>query len=326
MSFFKRLLGLDFLDEIVTPARRRPDASSAPPPVGYRVYTTEFDEVVRPQDLLLTFALQSANKRYEFEKLQKQFLNGFAFERLALVEKSARLIRGIVSRYSQEERGKIVVSVLIDHSGSMRGNRIVSACIAAEAIVSVFQQCGIRSEVIGFTTISWKGGRSREKWRSHGRPANPGRLCDLRHILYLEAGQSAHTYPKFSEALYPDLLKENIDGEALEFAVARLPVEEWDRRVIVVISDGAPVDDSTLQVNKDQAILINHLKEVEERIRSEGVAIGHVLLTEMAYRPDLRTFEYGYDPLTTGEALIKVLWQLLDIHFEVPQQPDATST
>jgi len=124
------------------------------------------------------------------------------------------------------------------------------------------------------------------------------------------------TYPKFSEALYPDLLKENIDGEALEFAIGRLPAEKWDRRIVVVISDGAPVDDSTLHANKDKTILIDHLRAVEERIRSEGIALGHVLLTELAYRDDLQAFEYGYDPLTTGEALIKVLWELLDIHLE----------
>jgi cobaltochelatase CobT len=325
MGFWKRLLGLDHLDEM-SKVVRRPDRADMPtPPDGYRIYTTEYDEVLRVKDLFTIFVLDGQEQRIEFEKLKKQFEEGFAFERLALVEKSARLIRGLVSRYSQDERNKTVVSLLIDHSGSMKGNRIISALLAAEAVVALLQQCGVRSEVIGFTTATWQGGQSRKKWLRRGRSANPGRLCDLRYILYMEADESRRKYAKFGEGLYPGLLKENVDGEALQFALSRLASDTWERRAVVIMSDGAPVDDSTLHSNKDERILIDHLKFAEEEARREGVALGHVLLTELAYRSDLEVFEYGYDPLTTGEAAMKVLWQLLDIHFESRPESDVAT-
>jgi cobaltochelatase CobT len=171
-----------------------------------------------------------------------------------------------------------VVSLLIDNSGSMRGRPIAVAAMSADILARTLERCGVKVELLGFTTKAWKGGQSREKWVSDGKPAMPGRLNDLRHIIYKAADTPWRRARKnLGLMLKEGLLKENIDGEALMWAHNRLLGRPEQRRIVMVISDGAPVDDSTLSVNNG-SYLERHLREVIHWIENsstvELVAIG----------------------------------------------------
>jgi len=171
-----------------------------------------------------------------------------------------------------------VVTLLIDNSGSMRGRPITIAAIAADILARTLERCGVKVEILGFTTKAWKGGQSREKWLSGGKPSNPGRLNDLRHIVYKAADAPwRRARRSLGLMLREGILKENIDGEALLWAFNRLLARPEQRRILMVISDGAPVDDSTLSVNAGN-YLERHLRQVIETIENrssvELVAIG----------------------------------------------------
>jgi cobaltochelatase CobT len=161
-----------------------------------------------------------------------------------------------------------IVSLLIDHSGSMRGQPILSAAHAATAASDLLDGLGARQEVLGFTTVRWKGGRSREKWLQDGRPPCPGRLNDLLHIVYCSAGERLHAR-HCAAMLRKDLLKENIDGEAIEWAASRLRQRGESHKYLIVVSDGAPVDDSTLLENGN-AYMERHLLGVIGAIARAG--------------------------------------------------------
>ncbi|MDP6390603.1 MAG: cobaltochelatase subunit CobT, partial [Alphaproteobacteria bacterium] len=171
-----------------------------------------------------------------------------------------------------------VVTLLIDNSGSMRGRPITIAAMSADILARTLERCAVKVEILGFTTRAWKGGQAREKWISEGKPPNPGRLNDLRHITYKAADAPWRRARKnLGLMLREGLLKENIDGEALLWAHDRLLGRPEERRILMVISDGAPVDDSTLSVNPGN-YLERHLRDVIEyiEVRSpiELVAIG----------------------------------------------------
>jgi cobaltochelatase CobT len=171
-----------------------------------------------------------------------------------------------------------VVSLLIDNSGSMRGRPITVAAMSADILARTLERCGVKVELLGFTTRAWKGGQSREKWVAEGKPSNPGRLNDLRHIVYKAADTPWRRARKnLGLMLREGVLKENIDGEALLWAHSRLIGRPEQRRILMVISDGAPVDDSTLSVNNG-SYLERHLREVIAWIEAasdvELVAIG----------------------------------------------------
>ncbi len=171
-----------------------------------------------------------------------------------------------------------IVTLLIDNSGSMRGRPITIAAIAADILARTLERCGVKVEILGFTTRAWKGGSSREKWISGGKPQNPGRLNDLRHIVYKSADAPWRRARKsLGLMLREGILKENIDGEALMWAHQRLLARPEERRILMVISDGAPVDDSTLSVNPGN-YLEKHLRDVirfiQDRSPVELVAIG----------------------------------------------------
>ncbi|MGR3716974.1 MAG: cobaltochelatase subunit CobT [Thermohalobaculum sp.] len=174
-----------------------------------------------------------------------------------------------------------VVTLLIDNSGSMRGRPISIAAITADVLARTLERCQVKVEILGFTTRAWKGGESREQWLASGRPQNPGRLNDLRHIVYKRADTPWRRARKnLGLMMREGLLKENIDGEALEWAYRRLQVRCEQRRILVVVSDGAPVDDSTLSVNPSN-YLERHLREVIGMIERRGtvellaIGIGH---------------------------------------------------
>lgn len=179
---------------------------------------------------------------------------------------------------SAEDRQDTVVCLLIDQSGSMRGQKALYCTAAVDVCQAFLAGLGMRVEVLGFTTVGWQGGRSRRRWASRGRPRNPGRLNDLLHIIYREADdrRTGAEGPAFDQMLRPDLYKENIDGEALLWAAGRLRDRPERRKVLVVISDGAPVDDSTLLEN-DPACLHDHLIEVVAELeRVADIELGAV--------------------------------------------------
>ena len=174
-----------------------------------------------------------------------------------------------------------VVSLLIDNSGSMRGRPISIAAMSADILARTLERCGVRVEILGFTTRAWKGGQSRERWLADGKPANPGRLNDLRHIVYKQADMPYRRARRnLGLMLREGLLKENIDGEALIWAHQRLLARTEERRILMVISDGAPVDDSTLSVNPGN-YLERHLRDVIDQIETRSpvqlvaIGIGH---------------------------------------------------
>ncbi|MEM1372644.1 MAG: cobaltochelatase subunit CobT, partial [Pseudomonadota bacterium] len=183
--------------------------------------------------------------------------------------------------YKQEkdmEFRDTVVTLLLDNSGSMRGRPISIAAICADVLARTLERCSVKVEILGFTTRAWKGGLSREKWLQDGRPQLPGRLNDLRHIVYKSADAPwRRARPNLGLMMKEGLLKENIDGEALEWAHRRMLGRQEARRILMVISDGAPVDDSTLSVNPAN-FLEKHLRDViamiERRNAVELLAIG----------------------------------------------------
>jgi cobaltochelatase CobT len=174
-----------------------------------------------------------------------------------------------------------VVTLLLDNSGSMRGRPITVAATCADILARTLERCGVKVEILGFTTRAWKGGQSREAWLAAGKPAQPGRLNDLRHIVYKSADAPwRRARRNLGLMMREGLLKENIDGEALDWAHKRLLGRPEQRKILMMISDGAPVDDSTLSVNNGH-YLEHHLRQVIEEIetRSPGeliaIGIGH---------------------------------------------------
>ncbi|HEX7037207.1 MAG TPA: cobaltochelatase subunit CobT [Pseudomonadales bacterium] len=271
--------------------------------VNYKAFTTEFDEVVRaeelcePEELLRLrglldqqlLSLQHATSKLA-NRLQRKLLakqnRTWEFDLEEGVLDSSRLAQVIVDplsplAFKQEKEMKFrdtVVTMLIDSSGSMRGRSITIAAMCADILGRTLERCSVRVEILGFTTRAWRGGQSREKWIAEGKPPNPGRLNDLRHIIYKAAGDTwQRSRRNLGLMMREELLKENIDGEALIWAHNRLVVRPEQRKVLMVISDGLPVDNSTLLVNPSN-YLEQHLKYaiemIENRSPVELIAIG----------------------------------------------------
>jgi len=216
------------------------------------------------------------NRTWKFD-LEEGFLDA---------SRLARIITNTTTPLTYKQESEIefkdtIVTLLIDNSGSMRGRPISIAAICAEIIASTLERCQVKCEILGFTTKAWKGGKSREDWLSKDRPNNPGRLNDLRHVIYKQADVPLRRARlNLGLMMKEGLLKENIDGEALEWANKRLIKRSESRKILMVISDGAPVDDSTLSVNPSN-YLENHLKNVISMIEKRGlleliaIGIGH---------------------------------------------------
>ncbi len=269
----------------------------------YRVYTDVFDEVVEAEDLCdadeLTRLRQLLDQQLAHlqgviarlaNRLQRRLLakqtRSWDFNLDEGLLDTARLARVVVNplhslTYKQEQEMEFrdtVVTLLIDNSGSMRGRPITVAAMSADILARTLERCGVKVEILGFTTRMWKGGQSRERWIASGKPSDPGRLNDLRHIVYKSADAPWRRARKsLGLMLREGILKENIDGEALLWAHNRLIGRPEQRRILMVISDGAPVDDSTLSVNPGN-YLERHLREVityiETRSPVELLAIG----------------------------------------------------
>jgi cobaltochelatase CobT len=275
-------------------------------PAIYRSFTAEFDEVVEADALCdadeLTRLrslldqqlahLQSVISRLA-NRLQRRLLakqaRAWEFDLDEGILDAARLARIVTNpayplsykREKETEFRDTVVTLLIDNSGSMRGRPITVAAMSADILARTLERCGVKVEILGFTTRAWKGGQSRERWIAAGKPANPGRLNDLRHIVYKPADAPWRRARKsLGLMLREGILKENIDGEALIWAHNRLLARTEQRRILMVISDGAPVDDSTLSVNPGN-YLERHLREVIAEIERNSpvklvaIGIGH---------------------------------------------------
>ncbi|MCC6598234.1 MAG: cobaltochelatase subunit CobT [Alphaproteobacteria bacterium] len=272
----------------------------------YTIYTTAYDEEIQasaladPQELTrlratldkqlagyLPIITKLANRLQR--KVMAQQRRSWLFDLEEGILDSARLARVVANpdvplTFKQERQTDFrdtVVSILIDNSGSMRGRPIALAAMSADIISRTLERCAVRTEILGFTTRAWKGGKSRELWVENNRPPEPGRLNDIRHIIYKSAdAPMRRTRKNISLMLKEGLLKENIDGEALVWAYNRLARRPEARKILMVISDGAPVDDSTLSVNPVN-ILEADLRNVIRWIESSGIVelaaigIGH---------------------------------------------------
>jgi cobaltochelatase CobT len=273
------------------------------PITDYKPYTVRFDEIVSAAELcdeeeltrlrayldqqmtsLGGVVTRLANRLQR--RLMAQQARSWDFDQEEGLLDAARLARVIVTpahslSYKIEKETEFkdtVVSLLIDNSGSMRGRPISIAATCADVLARTLERCGVATEILGFTTRGWKGGQSREQWLSEGRPPNPGRLNDLRHIIFKRADEPyRHSRRGLGLMMREGLLKENIDGEALLWAHARLLARPEERRILLVISDGAPVDDSTASANGG-TYLEKHLRQVigwiEGRSNVELAAIG----------------------------------------------------
>ena len=269
----------------------------------YKSYTREFDEVINANDLCDQKELEKL--RYNLDKQVFTFLPLITkianrLQRKLLAQQSrnwdfnmeegyldtSRLSRIIANpqnklSYKQEKEVEFkdtVVSLLIDNSGSMRGRPITVAALCSDILAKTLERCLIKTEILGFTTKAWKGGESREKWIKDRKPSNPGRLNDLRHIVYKSANSPSRRSKKnLGLLLREGILKENIDGEALLWANNRLKNRQEKRKILIVISDGAPVDDSTLSVNPGNYLeknLREIINQIENKKEVELVAIG----------------------------------------------------
>jgi cobaltochelatase CobT len=276
------------------------------PDFNYGAYTTEFDETVEAEalcdaDELARLRLMLDQQLASLHGMVARLANRLQRRLLAKQTRSwdfnleeglldtARLARVVVNpmhslSFKQEKETDFrdtVVSLLIDNSGSMRGRPISVAAMSADILARTLERCGVKVEILGFTTRMWKGGQSRERWIAQGKPAGPGRLNDLRHIVYKPADAPWRRARKnLGLMLREGILKENIDGEALIWAHNRLLARTEERRILMVISDGAPVDDSTLSVNPGN-YLERHLRQVIDFIETRSpvnliaIGIGH---------------------------------------------------
>ena len=269
----------------------------------YKIFTNKYDEITKAENLENAEDAAKLRKTLDQQligfqdiitklanKLQRQLLakqnRAWDFDLEEGLLDSSKLPRIIIDPYNSLSFKKekdldfkdTVVTLLIDNSGSMRGRPITIAAICADILSRTLERCSVKVEILGFTTKNWKGGQSREVWNKNGKPKTPGRLNDLRHIIY----KSADTHWRQSKnnlglMLKEGLLKENIDGEAISWAFSRLKKRKEERKILMVISDGAPVDDSTLSVNSGD-FLEKHLKKIvnfiEDKTDIEILAIG----------------------------------------------------
>lgn len=304
---------------------------------NYHVYTTQFDEMVSAEALAdrqemdtLRDKLNSQLTQYRStasrlanrlqRKLMARQLRTWEFDQEEGILDTSRLMR-IVANPNEQLTFKVeketsfrdtVVTLLIDNSGSMRGRPITIAAICADILARTLERCGLKVEILGFTTRAWKGGQSRDLWIQNSRPEHPGRLNDLRHIIYKSADAAwRKTHKNLGLMLKEGILKENIDGEALAWAHNRLAQRPEQRKILIVISDGAPVDDSTLSANpahileKDLRAVIERIEEREE-VELCAIGIGH----------DVTRYYANSMKITDAEALAEALIQNLEKLFQ----------
>ena len=274
--------------------------------IEYKIFTNQFDEITKAETLESIDEMNKLRKNLDQQlvtfqdliaklanKLQRQLLakqnRAWEFDLEEGLLDSSKLPRIIMDPYNSLSFKKeknidfkdTIVTLLIDNSGSMRGRPITIAALCADILSRTLERCHVKVEILGFTTKNWKGGKSREEWNKNNKPKNPGRLNDLRHIIYKNADTHWRQSKKnLGLMLKEGLLKENIDGEAISWAYNRLIKRKEERKILMVISDGAPVDDSTLSSNTGD-FLEKHLKKTVKFIESKSnieilaIGIGH---------------------------------------------------
>ena len=285
------------------PQRPRHFGANEPRGPDYRAFTTKFDETIAAEDLCEAEELDRLRSYLDKQlsnlqgvvarlanRLQRRLMaqqnRSWEFDLEEGMLDPARLSRIVIDPYhplsfkaeKDMEFRDTVVTLLLDNSGSMRGRPITVAATCADILARTLERCGVKVEILGFTTRAWKGGQSREAWLAANKPVNPGRLNDLRHIIYKSADAPWRRARKnLGLMMREGLLKENIDGEALDWAHKRLLARPESRKILMMISDGAPVDDSSLSVNSGH-YLERHLREVIGAIETtspvELIAIG----------------------------------------------------
>ena len=271
--------------------------------LDYKIFTNQYDEIIKAENLEKSEDIIKLRKTLDQQlvgfhdvitklanKLQRQLLakqnRAWEFDLEEGLLDSSKLPRIIMDPYNSLSFKKekeldfkdTIVSLLIDNSGSMRGRPITIAAICADILSRTLERCSVKVEILGFTTKNWKGGQSREHWNKSNKPKTPGRLNDLRHIVYKSADTPwRQAKNNLGLMLKEGLLKENIDGEAISWAFSRVKKRKEERKILMVISDGAPVDDSTLSVNSGD-FLEKHLKKmvkfIEDKTEIEILAIG----------------------------------------------------
>jgi cobaltochelatase CobT len=319
------------------PWRPRQGSRNEPRGPDYRPFATKFDETVAAEDLCEAEELDRLRGYLDKQlahlqgvvarlanRLQRRLMaqqnRSWEFDLEEGLLDPARLSRIIIDpmhplSFKREKDTKFrdtVVTLLLDNSGSMRGRPITVAATCADILARTLERCGVKVEILGFTTRAWKGGQSRESWLAGGKPANPGRLNDLRHIIYKSADTPwRRARRNLGLMMREGLLKENIDGEALDWAHRRLLARTEQRKILMMISDGAPVDDSTLSVNAGN-YLERHLRwvieEIEQRSPVELIAIGIGHDVTRYYRRAVTIV----DAEELGGAMIEKLAELFD--------------
>jgi cobaltochelatase CobT len=291
-------------------SKRQPQQAQAGPLTDYKIFNQRFDEIIGAEDLCDTEELDrlrsyldkqlaqlqgvvsrlanrlqrrllaQQNRAWEFD-LEEGTLDPSRLTRVVIDDMRGTFAPLSFKREKDTNFRDTVVTLLIDNSGSMRGRPITVAATCADILARTLERCGVKVELLGFTTKAWKGGSSRENWLQAGKPPNPGRLNDLRHIIYKSADSPwRRSRRNLGLMMREGLLKENIDGEALDWAHKRLIGRPEQRKILLMISDGAPVDDSTLSVNPGN-YLERHLRAVIEYIETKSpvelvaIGIGH---------------------------------------------------
>lgn len=321
--------------------QRRNNDFADGPEGRYRIYTTAFDEIIAAEDLADPDELTRLRGMLDHQmahlhavvgklanrlqrKLMAQQQRSWLFDQEEGYIDPAKLSRLITNptipltfkREKQTQFRDTVVSLLIDNSGSMRGRPIAIAAICTDLLARTLERCGVKVEILGFTTRAWKGGKARDLWIESGRPDFPGRLNDLRHIIYKSADAPLRrTRKNLGLMLKEGILKENIDGEALAWAHNRLARRNEARKILMVISDGAPVDDSTLSVNPTN-ILEKDLRQVIAWI--EG--LGQVELTAIGIGHDVTRYYSRAVTLTDADELAGALVERIERLFHLDEK------
>ena len=305
--------------------------------IEYKIFTSKFDEIAKAenlekQDEILRLRKNLDQQLINFQDLITKLANKLQRQLLAIQNRSweydleeglldsSKLTRIIIDpqnslsfkKEKEFEFKDTIVTLLIDNSGSMRGRPITIAALCADILSRTLERCNVKVEILGFTTKNWKGGQSREDWNKNGKPQYPGRLNDLRHIIYKSADTNWRQSKKnLGLMLKEGLLKENIDGEAILWAFNRLKKRKEERKILMVISDGAPVDDSTLSVNSGD-FLEKHLKKVVKTIQDNkdfeilAIGIGHDV--SRYYKKAIKIT----DVQELGDVMIKQLSQMFE--------------
>lgn len=320
---------------------RRNEGALDPHGNKYVIYTTQYDEIVNAEDLVdpgeltrLRHLLDQQIQPYQgiasklANRLQRKLMakqqRSWLFDQEEGYIDSSKLSRMVANptialtfkKERQTEFRDTIVTLLIDNSGSMRGRPIAIAAMCTDILAKTLERCGVKVEILGFTTRAWKGGKSRDLWITNGRPAHPGRLNDLRHIVYKNGDAPLRrAHKNFGLMLKEGILKENIDGEALVWAHNRLARRPEQRKILMVISDGAPVDDSTLSVNpsnileKDLRTVIQWIEGLKQ-VELAAIGIGH----------DVTRYYSRAMTITDADELASALIERLEKLFDLDQK------